>query len=343
VHDAIEIAGLTKRFGDVAAVDDVSLTVASGRFAALLGPSGSGKTTLLRLLAGFEEPDAGTVRIAGREVAGPRAWVEPEARHVGMLFQHGALFPHLDVMANVGFGATSREHARSCLELVGLTARAGAFPHELSGGERQRVALARALAAEPSVVLLDEPFAALDPGLRERLREDVVAILHEAGATALLVTHDQDEALSVADVVALMRDGAIEQLGAPEDVYARPSTRWAAEFLGDANLLRGRRVNGVVECALGRLGAAGGPEGDVLAVVRPEALAAGADGADGVVVGRSFLGDHHVLRVELAGGELLRWRHPARGAPRPGERVRLRVDGDVAVVADDHVPAGTAR
>ena len=343
MYDAIQIAGVSKRFGDVAAVENVSLSVASGQMAALLGPSGSGKTTLLRLLAGFETPDAGAIRIAGREVAGPGAWVEPEDRRVGMLFQHGALFPHLDVTANVGFGASSREHARGCLELVGLAHRSGAFPHELSGGERQRVALARALAAEPSVVLLDEPFAALDPGLRERLREDVVAILREAGATALLVTHDQDEALSVADVVALMRDGAVEQAGAPEAVYAGPVSRWAAEFLGDANLLRGRRANGVVECALGRLAAGHGPEGDVLVVVRPEALATGAAGAEGVVVGRSFLGDHQVLRVKLAGGELLRWRHPARGAPAPGERVWLRVDGDVAVIGDDHAPVGTAR
>jgi iron(III) transport system ATP-binding protein len=343
VHDAIEIAGVSKRFGDVAAVQDVTLSVARGRVAALLGPSGSGKTTLLRLLAGFETPDAGAIRIAGREVAGPSAWVEPEDRRIGMLFQHGALFPHLDVAANVGFGATSREHARSCLELVGLTHRAGAFPHELSGGERQRVALARALAAEPSVVLLDEPFAALDPGLRERLREEVVAILRDAGSTALLVTHDQDEALSLADVVALMRDGRVEQVGTPEDVYAQPATRWSAEFLGDANLLPATRSNGVVECALGRLPAAGGPHGDVLAVVRPEAISAGGDGAEAVVVGRSFLGDHQVLRVELPGGELVRWRHPARGAPPPGARVRLRVDGDVAVVADDHAPAGSAR
>jgi iron(III) transport system ATP-binding protein len=342
VDDAIEIAGVTKRYGGVAAVDDVTLSVRAGEIAALLGPSGSGKTTLLRLLAGFEDPDAGTVRLGGRAVAGPGVWVEPEDRHVGMLFQHGALFPHLDVARNVRFGATSREHAGTCLTLVGLDHRGGAFPHELSGGERQRVALARALAAEPTVVLLDEPFAALDPGLRERLREEVAAILREAGTTALLVTHDQDEALSVADVVALIRDGVVEQVGAPEEIYARPASRWAAEFLGDANLLPGTHAAGIVECALGRLPATG-PHGDVLAVIRPEALTTSADGAVGVVVGRSFLGDHHVLRVELAGGELLRWRHSAPRAPRPGDEVRLDVEGVVSVLAAGHEPAATAR
>jgi iron(III) transport system ATP-binding protein len=343
VELAIELFGVGRRFGAVDALRDVSLAVERGSVAALVGPSGSGKTTLLRLVAGFDVPDAGVVRVAGRPVAGGGAWVEPEDRRVGMLFQHGALFPHLDVAGNVGFGASSRDRARSCLEMVGLVGRAGAFPHELSGGERQRVALARALAAEPEVVLLDEPFAALDPGLRERLREEVIGILRAAGATVLLVTHDQDEALSVADVVALMREGAIEQAGDPEEVYERPATRWAAEFLGDANLLPGDCRDGVVDCALGRLPVADGPAGGVLAVVRPEALEADPAGAPGVVVSRRFLGDHQVLRVELADGTAVRWLHHGRGGPRPGEPVTLGVDGAVGVVAADHVPAATAR
>lgn len=340
---AVQLTSVDRRYGDVEALHDVWLAVARGSVTALLGPSGSGKTTLLRLVAGFEAPDAGTVQIGGRTVAGLGDWVEPEDRRVGMLFQHGALFPHLDVAGNVGFGSATRAHAASCLELVGLAHRGGAFPHELSGGERQRVALARALAAEPEVVLLDEPFAALDPGLRERLREEVVAILRAAGTTALLVTHDQDEALSVADVVALMRDGRIEQIGAPEEVYERPASRWAAEFLGDANLLLGTSDGGLVECGLGRLIVASGPVGDVLVVIRPEAIVAAPDGAPGVVVGRSFLGDHQVLRVEIDGGQVLRWRHAGRGGPRPGDRVGLRVDGPVGVLARDHQPAETAR
>jgi iron(III) transport system ATP-binding protein len=348
VHDrkagsaAIGITAVAKRFDGVAAVSDVSLEVAPGTVAALLGPSGSGKTTLLRLLAGFEVPDAGSVRIGERVVAGDGAWVEPEERRVGMLFQHGALFPHLDVEGNVRFGATSRAHAADCLRLVGLASRGGAFPHELSGGERQRVALARALAAEPQVVLLDEPFAALDPALRERLRDEVVAILREAGTTTLLVTHDQDEALSVADAIALLRAGRVEQVGAPEEVYDRPRTRWVAEFLGDANLLPGRAVDGTVECALGSLPVASGPEGDVLVVVRPEALVRDATGAAGVVTSRSFLGDHQVLRVALDGSEL-RWTVAGRGAPRTGEQVGLRVEGDVSVLPADHARGATAR
>jgi iron(III) transport system ATP-binding protein len=334
---------VTKRFGAMTAVRDASLSVPAGSVAALLGPSGSGKTTLLRMVAGFEAPDAGTIALGGRTVAGPAAWLEPEQRRVGMLFQHGALFPHLDVARNVGFGATSRGRARTCLEMVGLDHRAAAYPHELSGGERQRVALARALAAEPHLVLLDEPFAALDPGLRERLRDEVMTILREAGTTVLLVTHDQDEALSVADVIALMRDGAVEQIGAPEDVYAQPATRWVAEFLGDANLLPGMSSGAVVECELGRLPVSAGPAGDVLAVVRPEALVLDGIGTECVVRARTFLGDHQVLRVELPGGQVLRCRQAGRAGARPGDRVRVRVEGDVSVLDAGHGPTGTAR
>jgi iron(III) transport system ATP-binding protein len=325
------------------AVRDVDLAVPRGGVTALVGPSGSGKTTLLRLVAGFEVPDGGAVSIGGRTVAGEGVWVEPERRRVGMLFQHGALFPHLDVAGNVGFGAVSRDRARTCLDLVGLEHRAAAFPHELSGGERQRVALARALAAEPEIVLLDEPFAALDPGLRVRLREEVVAILREAGTTVLLVTHDQDEALSVSDLIAVMRDGVVEQVGEPEEVYVHPRTRWVAEFLGEANLLPGRSAAGSVACALGRLAVHSGPEGDVLAVVRPEALVPHAGGAAGVVLDRWFHGHDQVLRVQLVGGQVLRWRHAGRGGPRPGDRVALRVEGDVSVLAAGHDAARTAR
>ena len=222
----------------------------------MLGPSGSGKTTLLRLIAGFERPDAGRVRIAGRAVSGPDAWVEPEARRIGMVFQQGALFPHLSVGGNVGFGATGNGRARECLELVGLADRAADFPHELSGGERQRVALARALAADPEVVLLDEPFSALDAGLRERLREEVAAILRAAGTSTLLVTHDQSEALSLADTVAVLREGRLEQVGTPEEVYERPQSQWVAAFLGDADVVPGTARDGYAECELGRFAVA---------------------------------------------------------------------------------------
>src|SRR5689334_5008949 len=211
MEPAIEATGLVRAFGGRRAVDAVDLRLEPGGFLAVLGPSGSGKTTLLRLVAGFERPDAGTVRIGGRPVAGPDTWVEPEARRIGMVFQQGALFPHLTVEGNVAFGATGAARVRECLELIGLPDRAGALPHELSGGERRRVGLARALAADPEVVLLDEPFSALDAGLRGRLREEVAAILRAAGTSTLLVTHDQSEALSLADTVAVLRDGRLEQ------------------------------------------------------------------------------------------------------------------------------------
>ncbi len=190
-------------------------------------------------------------------MAGNGTWVEPEHRRIGMVFQDGALFPHLTVERNVAFGASRRERVAECLELVGLSARADSYPHELSGGERQRVALARALAADPEVVLLDEPFASLDAGLRDALRAEVAGDPARApGTSALLVTHDQAEALSLAGTVAVMRDGRVEQVGTPEEIYERPLTRWVAEFLGEADVLPGTASRGVVECELGRFGAA---------------------------------------------------------------------------------------
>jgi iron(III) transport system ATP-binding protein len=340
---AIEVEGLDKAFGAVGAVDGAFLRVDRGALVALLGPSGSGKSTLLRLIAGFERPDAGIVRIAGREVAGPRTWVEPEQRHVGMVFQHGALFPHLTVGANAAFGASGRGRAGECLELVGLSHRAGAYPHELSGGERQRVALARALAANPEVVLLDEPFASLDAGLRERLREDVAEILRNAGTSALLVTHDQAEALSLADTVAVLRDGRVEQAGSPEEVYERPETRWVAEFLGEVDVLPGVAGGGVVECALGRFPGGVGLHGPVDVVIRPESVGVGLSamrdhGADAVVVQRSFFGHDQLLQLELRDGVRLRSRRLGFPAWHPGDHVRVWLDGPASALspADDH-------
>src|SRR5829696_8843213 len=272
---AVEATGLVRDFGARRAVDGVDLRLEHGGFLAVLGPSGSGKTTLLRMIAGFERPDSGSVRIGGRVVAGRDVWVEPEARRIGMVFQQGALFPHLSVGGNVGFGATRRERAAECLDLVGLADRASDFPHELSGGERQRVALARALAADPEVVLLDEPFSALDAGLRERLREEVAAILRAAGTSALLVTHDQSEALSLADTVAVLNAGRLEQVGTPEEVYERPRTHWVAGFLGDVDVLPGTAADGVVQCPLGRFPAGSEIDGAVEIVIRPESVGVG--------------------------------------------------------------------
>ena len=346
---AIEATGLVRAFGERRAVDGVDLVLEEGGFLAVLGPSGSGKTTLLRLIAGFERPDAGAVRIAGRPVAGPDAWVEPEQRRIGMVFQQGALFPHLTVSGNVGFGARRADRVAECLELVGLADRAGDFPHELSGGERQRVALARALAPEPAVVLLDEPFSALDAGLRERLREEVAAILRAAGTSTLLVTHDQSEALSLADTVAVLNEGRLEQTGTPEEVYERPRTHWVASFLGDADVLPGTARDGVAECELGRFAVSSELQGAVELVVRPESVAIGhrstrdAD-AQAVVVGRSFYGHDQLVELELASGLRLRSRRLGFPAWHQGDHVRVWIDGPVTALDPPAQEAGgTAR
>jgi iron(III) transport system ATP-binding protein len=332
---AIDAEGVEKAFGRTRAVAGASLRVPSGELVALLGPSGSGKTTLLRVIAGFEAPDAGRVAIAGRPVAGDGAWVEPEHRRIGMVFQDGALFPHLTVAGNVGFGAGRSERVGECLELVGLAGRSGDYPHELSGGERQRVALARALAADPEVVLLDEPFAALDAGLRDSLRVEVTDILRAAGTSALLVTHDQAEALSLAGTVAVMREGLIEQVGTPEEIYERPRSRWLASFLGDADVLPGSARDGVVECELGRFGAAAELAGDVHVVIRPESVAIGlGPGSEAVVVARTFYGHDQLLHLELPSGLRLRSRRLGFPAWHPGDRVRITVDGPVTAVSD---------
>jgi iron(III) transport system ATP-binding protein len=334
---AIDAAGVEKAFGPTRAVDGATLRVGRGELVALLGPSGSGKTTLLRVIAGFERPDAGSVRIAGRAVAGDGAWVEPEHRRIGMVFQEGALFPHLSVAANVSFGASRGSRADECLELVGLSGRAGSFPHELSGGERQRVALARALAADPEVVLLDEPFASLDAGLREALREDVARILRSAGSSALLVTHDQAEALSLAGTVAVMREGRVVQVGTPEEIYERPGSRWLAEFLGEADVLPGVARGGVVECELGRFGADRSLSGPVSVVIRPESVAIGSFAerephAEARVVARSFYGHDQLVHLELPSGLRLRSRRLGFPAWHPGDRVRVWIDGPVSAL-----------
>ncbi|MGH3695466.1 MAG: ABC transporter ATP-binding protein [Pseudonocardiaceae bacterium] len=337
---AINAIKVRKAFGRNRAVADATLRVEKGTLVALLGPSGSGKTTLLRVVAGFEMPDAGSVWIGGRHVAGDGAWEEPHRRRIGMVFQDGALFPHLTVAGNLAFAGPRPGRAQECLELVGLASRAMSYPHELSGGERQRIALARALAADPEVVLLDEPFAALDEGLRVSLREEVAAVLRTAGASALLVTHNQQEALSLADVVAVMRDGCIEQVGTPEEIYGRPATRWVAEFLGDADIVPGTAAGGVADCELGHFPADGALHGAVEIVLRPEGVVISPDGADipaerateARVVGRSYFGHDQLVQLELTSGLRVRSRTPGSAAWRSGDLVRVQVTGSVTVL-----------
>jgi iron(III) transport system ATP-binding protein len=341
---AIDAVDVVKRYDGTVALDRAGLLVPKGQLVAVLGPSGSGKTTMLRMIAGFERPDAGTVRIDGRLVAGDGVWVEPERRRVGMVFQDGALFPHLSVERNVGFGTKQAARIAECLELVGLAGRGRSFPHELSGGERQRVALARALAGDPDVILLDEPFASLDTALRTSLREEVATILHDAGATALMVTHDQQEALSLADTVVLMRDGRVEQVGTPRDVYARPASRWAAEFLGALDVLTGTAGGDAVTCVLGRFpvdGLACGGKVDV--VIRPESVVVGAPdepapagtvaSTPATIVARTFFGPDQLVTLALSDGSTIRSRCPGF-ADRPiGAQVTIWIVGPVNAFA----------
>jgi iron(III) transport system ATP-binding protein len=332
---AIRLEGVTKRFGDVSAVRDASLDVAGGEILALLGPSGCGKTTLLRTIAGFERPDAGTIEVGGRVVAGA-AWAPPEARGVGMVFQDYALFPHLTVAENVGFGLARRDRAKrvpALLALVDLCGLGARYPHELSGGQQQRVALARALAPAPRVVLLDEPWSNVDPQLRAELRAEVSAVLRPLHVTAILVTHDREEAFSVADRIALMRDGSIVQVGTPEELYFAPVDRWAAEFLGAGNVLTGEAHRGVAHTPLGAV-ATNGAAGAVALLVRPElvGLAPDPDG-DGEVVSREFRGHDVFYRVRVNGLELVSQR-PSNEVVPLGSRVEVTLhDGQVAILS----------
>jgi len=338
----LSVRGLAKSFGPTRALDGLDLTVPAGALAAVLGASGCGKTTLLRLVAGFERPDSGTVAIDDRVVAGPGVLVPPERRRVGVVPQEGALFPHLTVGRNVGFGL--RRAARECgrvdevLELVGLAGFAGRMPAELSGGQQQRVALARALAPEPALVLLDEPFSALDTSLRAAVREEVRAVLKAAGATALLVTHDQQEALSVADLVAVMRAGRVVQAAPPADLYRTPADVEVARFLGDVIEIPAKVENGRVCTALGemaiRAGARSGDAGTV--VLRPEQIEIHTTRSGAVparVTGTVFYGHDALVQLELPGDG----RSPVRVTARtldpytvpPATTVWLRVVGDV--------------
>jgi len=305
----LEVRGLTKRFGEVTAVADFSLAVADGETVALLGPSGCGKTTVLRIIAGLEQPDAGQVLLAGRDATD---W-PPERRGVGLVFQSYALFPHLSVEANVAYGLRFRRgvdrvaRVEELLSLVGLSGYERRKPHQLSAGQQQRVALARALAPEPGILLLDEPLSALDAALRKELRAELRALLGKLGMTALYVTHDQEEALALADRVAVMREGRLDQVAPPAELYARPRTPFVAAFLGRANLWPGKVVSvdgdrALVEVAGERFPAERGEarEGDeVFLFFRPEWVHLGDGPFVAAVEGAEYLGDRWELRARF--------------------------------------------
>ncbi|MSQ05648.1 MAG: ABC transporter ATP-binding protein [Dehalococcoidia bacterium] len=310
---ALECRGLAKRFGAVPAVQELDLTVAKGQIVALLGPSGCGKTTTLRLIAGFDRPDAGAMRISGRVACDQQGtFLPPESRRVGMVFQEGALFPHLTVWQNVAYGLPQSqgraERVQEVLGLVGLAALGHRMPHELSGGQQQRVALARALAPQPELLLLDEPFSNLDPSLRQQVRHDVREILRASNSTAIFVTHDQDEALSMGDVVGVMNQGRIEQLDSPEELFHHPATRFVAEFIGMADFIPGSLDGSRLLTEAGSVpwpqAAPGGP---VDVMVRPDCLdCVPAPKGQGVITDREFRGAFYLYRVALPSGSTVR-------------------------------------
>jgi putative spermidine/putrescine transport system ATP-binding protein len=306
---SVSLQNLTRVFGSTRALDGMSLEIAPGELVALLGPSGCGKTTALRIVAGFEYADAGEVRVDGKDVSG----VPAHGRDMGMVFQSYSLFPNMNALDNVGFGlrmrkvggAARRKRAAELLDMVGLSAQARQFPHQLSGGQQQRVALARALAIEPRVLLLDEPLSALDAKVRLQLREQIRTLQQRLGTTTLFVTHDQEEALSMADRVGVMRAGQLEQVAEPSELYARPATAFVAEFVGTMNRLPGELGSSTdVVTVLGMTVPVqpGGPtSGPVDALVRPENLTVEvAEGGNGIVTNRTFFGSTTRVAVLLS-------------------------------------------
>lgn len=352
----LTITDVTKNFGSQAVLKGVNLSVAKGSTTAIVGPSGSGKTTLLRLIAGFEHPATGSISLNGTKVAGDGVWLPAHKRHIGYVAQDGALFPHLSVGQNIAFGLDARKlpGGRSAVqarisELLAMVSLDEGMsrrrPHQLSGGQQQRVALARALAREPELMLLDEPFSALDAGLRVATRRAVAKVLAEAGVTTILVTHDQAEALSFADQVAVMRGGKLAQIGNPFVVYTKPADRETAEFLGDAVILDAWMEGTLASCSLGAIPVRRPPaQGLVQLMLRPEQIRIAEDGPiRGVVVDTDYFGPETTVRLKLAvppelangadhrypgGGEIITIRHWNASIARPGMELCLRVVGE---------------
>jgi putative spermidine/putrescine transport system ATP-binding protein len=339
---AVHLDRVRRVFGDVVALDDLDLEIGAGELVALLGPSGCGKTTALRILAGFERPDGGRVMLDGADITR----LSPDKRDMGMVFQSYSLFPNLTLADNVAFGLRMRGRAAGdrrtraveLLELVGLENTSDRYPHQLSGGQQQRVALARALAIEPRVLLLDEPLSALDARVRASLRVEIRRLQQELGITTLFVTHDQSEALSMADRVGVMNAGALEQLAAPRDIYRHPSTPFVAGFVGTVNRLRGRLATDSTVEVLGQRVAATGAQdlaaGEVDVLLRPEGLDAVVD-PDGPAIVReqTFLGATVRLRLAIGEVELLIDIPSHRAALEPGASARITVVTDQALVA----------
>lgn len=337
----LSVRNLTKRFGPVVAVEGISLDVAAGSRAAVIGPSGSGKTTLLRLLAGLEAPYAGAIELDGERLADASAGVPSHRRRIGLVMQEGALFPHLDVLDNIRFGIRREPDAETralrLLDLVELARGVGGrYPHQLSGGQQQRVALARALARQPRIMLLDEPFAALDAGLREQLRQMTAELLRDAGIATVLVTHDRSEAMEFADQLVVLRDGRLVQSGPPRDLYLAPADPETAAFLGPAIIVDGTTSGGYATCALGTVPIADGrPVADSRAriLLRPEQLTISALSKDDGDAFWQLAQVHYIgatARVTIVYSERpssLTFETPARNLPPAGSRISISLSG----------------
>jgi iron(III) transport system ATP-binding protein len=335
----IRIQHVNKNYGETHAVRELNLSLRKSAITVLLGRSGCGKTTALRLIAGLERPDSGSIWIGDQQVSGDQVWVSATQRQIGMVFQDYALFPHLTIAQNIGFGISEMKAAKryervaTLLEMVGLTGVEDRYPHQLSGGQQQRVALARALAPSPQVILLDEPFSNLDASLRQIMREEVRSILHEAGVTTVFVTHDQEEALRLADELVVMDEGRVLQHGAPEAVYRYPASLRIAQFLAQVNVLPGEARQGLAETPLGRL-SLHDPylTGPVEVVLFPETISLIPDPQSTILVEQvSYFGFHQLLTLRLANGTVLQARTWSHTPIAVGDRVRASVD--TAVVA----------
>jgi len=334
---AVRCRGLSKAYLDVNAINDINLDVHTGEILALLGPSGCGKTTTLRLIAGFERPDTGQIEIGERVVAAQGRFVPPERRGVGMVFQDHAIFPHLTIFQNVAYGlkrqkaSQARENAMMMLKLVEMEQFEKRYPHELSGGERQRVALARALAPRPILLLMDEPFNSLDANLRVQMREQVRGILKTMQATAIFVTHDQEEALYIGDRMAVFQKGRLEQIGTPEEVFHIPATRFIAEFIGNTDFLAGEVTTEGILTELGLLPQTVPlpPGTPVEIALRPDDLSFEPQ-AQGraMVLERMFHGAYNVYRLRLPSGRLLHTHQSHARLVKPGTRARVYISAD---------------